>query len=265
MKHNPVKAALQAGRPQVGTWLSLGNVFAARLMARVGFPWLTIDIEHSPIDWSDAALLFGAIADAGCVPLARVPRGDHDHIKRVLDAGAHGIVVPMINTVEQARDAIAAAKYPPVGNRSVGGGLHAMNFDTTAGDYYEQANDNILVVLQTESPQGVENAREIYSLPGIDAIFIGPNDLRFQMRDAEGAFPTAEEHEEMMQRVLEIGRELSVPVGLHVQTVEDVQRRIEEGWQFLAIGSELKMMVGGAQQIVSDLKLKDETADLARY
>ncbi|MDP7277027.1 MAG: aldolase/citrate lyase family protein, partial [Planctomycetaceae bacterium] len=99
MKHNPVKAALQAGRPQVGTWLSLGNVFAARLMARVGFPWLTIDIEHSPIDWSDAALLFGAIADAGCVPLARVPRGDHDHIKRVLDAGAHGIVVPMINTV----------------------------------------------------------------------------------------------------------------------------------------------------------------------
>ncbi len=265
MKHNPVKAALQAGRPQVGTWLSLGNVFAARLMARVGFPWLTIDIEHSPIDWSDAALLFGAIADAGCVPLARVPRGDHDHIKRVLDAGAHGIVVPMINTVEQARDAIAAAKYPPVGNRSVGGGLHAMNFDTTAGDYYEQANDNILVVLQTESPQGVENAREIYSLPGIAAIFIGPNDLRFQMRDAEGAFPTAEEHEEMMQRVLEIGRELSVPVGLHVQTVEDVQRRIEEGWQFLAIGSELKMMVGGAQQIVSDLKLKDETADLARY
>ncbi|MFP6767311.1 MAG: aldolase/citrate lyase family protein [Planctomycetaceae bacterium] len=265
MKHNPVKAALQAGRPQVGTWLSLGNVFAARLMARVGFPWLTIDIEHSPIDWSDAALLFGAIADAGCVPLARVPCGDHDHIKRVLDAGAHGIVVPMINTVEEARDAIAAAKYPPVGNRSVGGGLHAMNFDATAGDYYEQANDNILVVLQTESPQGVENAREIYSLPGIDAIFIGPNDLRFQMRDAEGAFPTAEEHEEMMQRVLEIGRELSVPVGLHVQTVEDIQRRIEEGWQFLAIGSELKMMLGGAQQIVSDLKLKDETADLARY
>jgi len=265
MKHNPVKAALQEGQPQVGTWLSLGNIYATRLMARVGFPWLTVDIEHSPIDWSEAALMFGAIADADCVPLARVPRGNHDLIKRVLDAGAHGIVVPMIDTVEQAREAIAAAKYPPEGNRSVGGGLHALNFDATAGDYYEQANDQILVVLQTESPTGVENAPEIYRLPGLDAIFVGPNDLRFQMRDEDGTFPTAEEHEAMMQRVLEVGREASTPVGLHVQTSDDVRRRIAEGWQFIALGSELKMMVSGAQQFVSDLDLQPETADLARY
>jgi len=265
MKQNPVKKALAEGQPQVGTWLSLGNVFAARLMARVGFPWLTVDIEHSPISWSDAGLLFGAIADAGCVPLARVPSGDHDLIKRVLDAGAHGIVVPMVDTVEQARIAIAAAKYPPEGNRSVGGGLHALNFDASAGEYYEQANDNILVVLQTESPTGVENAPEIYSLPGVDAIFIGPNDLRFQMRDADGTFPTDEEHEAMMQRVLDVGRDVGTPVGLHVQTVEDVRRRIDEGWQFLALGSELKMMVTEAQRFVAELDLQSETADLARY
>ena len=265
MKQNPVKAALRAGQPQVGTWLSLGNVYATRLMARVGFPWLTLDIEHSPVDWSDAALVFGALADAGCVPLARVPRGDHDLIKRVLDAGAHGIVVPMVDTVEQAKAAIAAAKYPPVGDRSVGGGLHAINFDAAAGDYYEQANDNILVVLQTESPQGVENAPEIYSLPGVDAIFVGPNDLRFQMRDDDGTFPTPEEHEAMMQRVLATGKDVGTPVGLHVQTAEDVQRRIGEGWQFIAIGSELKMMLNSAQQIVTDLSLETQAADLARY
>ena len=98
----------------------------------------------------------------------------------------------MVDTVEQAKLAIAAAKYPPTGNRSVGGGMHSMNFDATAGDYYNQANDNILVVLQTESPRGVENAEAIYSLPGVDAIFIGPNDLRFQMRKPDGTFPTAE-------------------------------------------------------------------------
>ena len=265
MKQNPVKAALRAGQPQVGTWLSLGNVYATRLMARVGFPWLTLDIEHSPVDWSDAALVFGAIADAGCVPLARVPRGDHDLIKRVLDAGAHGIVVPMVDTVEQAKAAIAAAKYPPVGDRSVGGGLHAINFDAAAGDYYEQANDNILVVLQTESPQGVENAPDIYSLPGVDAIFVGPNDLRFQMRDDDGTFPTPEEHEAMMQRVLATGKDVGTPVGLHVQTAEDVQRRIGEGWQVIAIGSELKMMLNSAQQIVTDLSLETQAADLARY
>ena len=124
-----------------------------------GIRWLTLDMEHSAFDWSHAATIFAAVADAGCVPLARVPEGDHYCIKRVLDAGAWGIVVPMVDTVEQARTAIAAAKYPPEGTRSVGGGMHSLNYDATAGDYYEQANDEILVVLQTESPTGVENAR----------------------------------------------------------------------------------------------------------
>lgn len=265
MKKNPVKSALREGQPQVGTWLSFGDLTATRLMARVGFPWLTLDMEHSPIDWSAAGALFGAISDAGCVPLARVPRGDHDLIKRVLDAGAFGIVVPMVNTVEEARTAIAAAKYPPVGNRSLGGTLHALNFDATPGDYYKLANNEILVVLQTESPEGVENAEEIYSLPGVDAIFVGPVDLRAQMRDAEGRDPSPEAFEAMLQRVLETGKKVGTPVGLHVQTVADVQRRVEEGWRFIALASELKMMVSQAQQLVAELNLKSGPSDLARY
>ena len=265
MKHNPVKAALAAGKPQVGTWLSFGDVFATRLMARVGFPWLTVDMEHSPIDWGQAGTLFGCIADAGCVPLARVPRGDHDHIKRVLDAGAMGIVVPMVNTVEEARDAIAAAKYPPVGNRSLGGGLHALNFGATAGDYYKKANDEIMVVLQTESPEGVDNAEAIYSLPGVDAIFVGPNDLTAQMRSGDGVDPSPDELEAMLQRVLAAGKKTGTPVGLHQQTVDQVKKRIAEGWQFIACASELKMMVAKAQELVAGLSLTAETADLARY
>ncbi|MBS0261889.1 MAG: 2-dehydro-3-deoxyglucarate aldolase [Planctomycetes bacterium] len=264
MKRNPVKAALQAGKPQVGTWLSLGSVYATRVMARVGFPWLTVDMEHSPIGIEQAAVLFGVIAEAGCVPLARVPRGTHENIKRVLDAGAWGIVVPMVNTVEEARQAIAAAKYPPVGNRSIGGGLHALNFDAAAGDYYQRANDEILVVLQTESPLGVENAEAIYSLPGVDAIFVGPNDLTFQMKSPEGVDPTPEELEAMLQRVLAIGKKVGTPVGLHVQTIDDVNRRISQGWQFLAIGSELRFMTAEAQRIAKSLDLKKAT-DLARY
>ncbi|MSR59378.1 MAG: 2-dehydro-3-deoxyglucarate aldolase [Planctomycetaceae bacterium] len=264
MKRNPVKAALKAGQPQVGTWLSLGNVYASRVMARVGFPWLTVDLEHSPIDISQAATLFGVIAEAGCVPLARVPRGTHENIKRVLDAGAHGIVVPMVNTVEEAQLAIAAAKYPPTGNRSIGGGLHALNFDATAGDYFKRANDEILVVLQTESPEGVDNAEAIYSLPGVDAIFVGPNDLTAQMRGPDGIDPTPEQLEAMLQRILAIGKKTGTPVGLHVQTIEAVQTRIAQGWQFLAIGSELRFMTADAQRIVNGLNLK-KAVDLARY
>jgi 4-hydroxy-2-oxoheptanedioate aldolase len=219
MKRNPVKAALRAGQPQVGTWLSLGSLYATRVMARVGFPWLTVDMEHSPIDIQQAAALFACIAEAGCVPLARVPAGSHENIKRVLDAGAMGIVVPMVNTVAEARLAIAAAKYPPQGNRSVGGGLHALNFDASAGDYYRHANDEILVVLQTESPEGVANAEAIYALPGVDAIFVGPNDLTFQMRGPDGKDPSPAELEAMLQRVLAAGKSTGTPVGLHVQTL----------------------------------------------
>ena len=264
MKKNPVKAALKAGQPQVGTWLSFGHVHVSRRMARSGFPWLTLDMEHSPIDWTTAGIVFGAIADAGCVPLVRVPRGDHDLIKRVLDAGAMGIVVPMVDTVEQAKIAIAAAKYPPAGNRSVGGGLHSLNFDATAGEYFAHANDEILVILQTESPQGVENAEEIYSLPGVDAIFVGPHDLKFQMRGPDGKDPDPDAHEAMMQRVLAAGKKVGTPVGLHVQSTEVVRQRIAEGWQFIAIGSELRMMISEAQRIVSDLDLS-RSGDLARY
>src|SRR5437899_12973661 len=147
MRANPVKRALKAGQPSVGTWLSLGSITAARFMARAGFAWLTVDIEHSLVDWETATHMFGVIADAGCTALARVPANRHDHLKRVLDNGAHGVVVPMVNSRDEAEAAVAACLYPPVGNRSVGGSVHALNFDATANEYYARANDEILVVL----------------------------------------------------------------------------------------------------------------------
>jgi 4-hydroxy-2-oxoheptanedioate aldolase len=264
MKSNPVKAALKRGEPQIGTWLSVGNLFTARLMARVGFPWLTVDMEHSPIDWDMAAAMFGVIAEGGCVPLCRVPCGNHDHIKRALDAGAWGIVVPMVDTVEQAKAAIAACKYPPQGNRSVGGSLHSLNFAATAGDYYARANSEVAVILQTESPRGAENAEAIYSLPGVDAIFVGPNDLAAQMRGPDGLDPEPAVFEAMLQKILAAGKKTGTPVGLHTQSVAEVEKRVAEGWRFIAVGSELRMMVTQAQRFVSELKLKTQS-DLARY
>src|SRR5215510_1677497 len=146
MRTNNVHAALRSGKPSVGTWLSLGSITAARFLARCGFAWLTVDLEHSLVDWETATHMFGAIADAGCVALARVPGNRHDHIKRVLDNGAHGVVVPMVNTRAEAEAAVAACLYPPAGNRSVGGSVHSLNFGTTAADYYAHANDELLVV-----------------------------------------------------------------------------------------------------------------------
>lgn len=265
MRKNTVKEKLHRGEVSYGTWLSMGDLYATRVLARMGFDWLTLDIEHSAIDWSQAAMIFGAVADAGCIPLARVPEGQHHLIKRVLDAGAWGIVVPMVDTVEQAKAAIAAAYYPPIGNRSVGGGMHAMNFDATAGDYYAQANDNILVVLQTESPRGVANAEAIYSLPGVDAIFIGPNDLRFQMRSADGTFPSAEEHEAAVQAVIAAGKKTGCATGIHAMDPVNAVERAKQGMQFLAVGSDLRMMTLEAERSLKILYPDRSSKDLARY
>jgi len=265
MKSNPVKQKLGDGEPTFGTWLSCGDLYATRVLARMGWDWLTLDLEHSAISWSQATAIFAAVADAGCVPLVRVPEGSHHYIKRVLDAGAMGIVVPMVDTVEQARVAIAAAKYPPEGNRSAGGGMHAMNFAATSDEYYARANDEIVVVLQTESPRGVENAEAIYSLPGCDAIFIGPVDLRFQMRAPDGTFPTPEEHEAMVQRVIETGKKVRTPTGLHAMDAASALERARQGMQFIAIGSDLRLMTLKAQEMLQALRAEEAAEGAVSY
>ncbi|HMO34592.1 MAG TPA: aldolase/citrate lyase family protein [Gemmatales bacterium] len=246
MRNNPVKRLLHAGKPTVGSWISLGNVLATRYLARAGFDWLTIDMEHGAIDWELASNLLGVIADAGCVPLVRVPCGSHDHIKRALDAGAYGIVVPMVMSRTEAESAVKAAKYPPTGNRSVGGGAHALNFETTSSHYYEKANDEILVILQCEHINAVNRFDEIFSIAGIDAVFVGPNDLARSLYSHTGEPPAKATVEQTMQRILQAGKQLSVPVGLHTFNADQAKECSETGWQFIAVNSDLRFMLEGA-------------------
>lgn len=265
MRPNPVKRALKEGKPSVGTWLSLGSITAARFLARTGFDWLTVDIEHSLVGMETTTNIFASIADAKGVPLARVPSNRHDHIKRVLDNGAHGIVVPMVNSRQEAEDAVSAMLYPPQGTRSVGGSVHALNFDATPADYYAKANDELLVVLQCEHIQSVENADAIFSVPGIDAIFVGPNDLAASMRSKDGKPPSAEATKEAMKHILDTCRKHKVAPGLHCFSAQEAQIRIDEGWQFIAISSELKMMMDGATAILGGLREGKAKGDLAKY
>jgi 4-hydroxy-2-oxoheptanedioate aldolase len=264
MRANAVKQALKAGKPSVGTWLSLGSITTSRFLARCGFAWLTVDIEHSLVDWETATHMFASIADAGCLALARVPANRHDHIKRVLDNGAQGVVVPMVNSRSEAESAVAACLYPPFGNRSVGGSVHALNFQATPAEYYARANDELLVVLQCEHIQCVENADAIFSVPGIDAIFVGPNDLAYSMRSKDNKPPSGEATAQAMKHILATCKKHRVPAGLHCYSPEEARARIEEGWQFIAIGSELRMMMDAANDIVKRTGLGAQS-ELARY
>jgi 4-hydroxy-2-oxoheptanedioate aldolase len=265
MKTNPVKAALRSDRAQVGTWLSLGSIAAARFLARSGLPWLTVDMEHTHTDIQTAAYMFGAIADAGCVPLVRVPAGKHDWIKLALDNGAMGIVAPMVMDSLEAQMIVRACKYPPLGNRSVGGGMHAINFGATPDEYYARANDEILVIIQTEHIEAVEQADQIYAVPGVDAVFVGPNDLRASMRDAQGNPPSGDLFEATLQRILAACRRQGVAAGLHVFSIEDAKRRVAEGWRFVAVNSELRFMTDGAAGVARAMHPESFTGEQAKY
>src|SRR5213593_986433 len=255
MKTNHTRAKLKRGEPAVGTWLTLPDPVAAHLMARVGFDWLTVELEHTPVNLETAVQSFTVIAGSGCVPLARVPWNSGENIKRVLDTGAWGIVVPMVNSRADAQAAVAAARYAPLGARTIGGQLHAANFETDSATYYARANDEILVVLMAEHILAIEAAEEILSVPGIDVVFIGPNDLHNSMGKPPAFDSEHKEFVDAVQHILKTARKRGVAAGIHVVDATAAKRRIDEGFQFIAITSEAGMMLSKAQEFARFLGL----------
>ncbi len=255
MIQNKAKARLAAGQAVVGAWLSIPSLVSARFMASLNFDYLTVDMEHMPIDLETASAMFSTIAAAGGIPLARVPWNTAENIKRVLDCGAYGIVVPMVNTPAEAEAAVAAAKYPPRGIRSVGGSIHAMNFGTDPASYYARANDEILVVVQAESPEGVANADEILAIPGIDAVFIGPNDLLSQMGKTPRMETDDPEFVAALAHIVAMAEKHGVAAGIHTANAEACNRRMAEGFRFMAIASDARFAVAGGQLELSQVRL----------
>jgi 4-hydroxy-2-oxoheptanedioate aldolase len=259
MRVNHVRKRLKAGEPSIGTWLSLPSPEAAEYISKVGFDWLVVDAEHNPVDIRTLAQMFASMTAAGIAPMVRIPWNSPENFKRVLDAGAWGVVVPMVNTREEAERAVQAARYFPDGNRSVGGGRHALSWDSSGAEYFRAANDQVLVVLQIEHIEGVRNADEILSVPGVDACFIGPNDLAASMGLGLGV-PLESDHPELVEAIMTIRdtcKKHGVATGIHTSGAEGVNFRIGQGFQFCAMASELRYMVG---KLGEDLATIDWTA-----
>ncbi|HAV63663.1 MAG TPA: 2-dehydro-3-deoxyglucarate aldolase [Verrucomicrobiales bacterium] len=265
MKQNSVRHRLKEREATFGTWLTLPDPVAARLLATSGFNWITVELEHTPTTFETAALCYAMIAAGGTVPLARVPINSTENIKRVLDTGAWGVIVPMVNSRTEAEAAVAAARFPPLGRRSVGGQLNAANFDTDQATYRRRANDEILVVLMIEHVEGIANAEAIISTPGVDAVFIGPNDLLNSM----GKMPSFESEEpdftQGIAKVRDLCRRHGVAAGIHVLTPEAARRRVAEGFQFIALGSDAGFMLGKAHEITQALGLETTSGATAKY
>jgi len=247
MRGNHVRRRLAAGEASVGTWLSLPSPEAAEYVSRLGFDWLVADAEHNPMDIRTLAQMFAAISASAAAPMVRIPWNTPEHFKRVLDAGAWGVVVPMVNSREEAERAVEACRYHPQGNRSVGGGRHALSWAADAKEYYERANDEVLLVLQIEHIQGVEHADDILGVPGVDACFIGPNDMAASMGLGLGV-PLESDHPELAAAIDHVRRTADakgVAPGIHCSHAAGVNRRLAEGFRFCAMASELRYTLAG--------------------
>jgi 2-dehydro-3-deoxyglucarate aldolase len=230
----------------LGSWITLGNPAIAEIMARAGFAWLVVDLEHSVIDISVAADLIRVIDLCGVAPLVRLTSNDPDQIKRVMDAGAHGIVVPMVNTPAEASRAVAATRYGPAGSRGVGL-ARAQGYGVNFPEYLRWQQDGPVVIVQIEHKNAVERLEDIMKVPGVDGFLIGPYDLSCSM-GIPGQFERAE-FIASMTRIREAGQQLGVAAGLHIvePDLERLAQVIREGFTFVAYSVDTRILDVGVR------------------
>ncbi len=225
----------------IGSWITLAHPGIAEIMARAGYDWLVVDLEHSAITIREAEELIRVIALCGVVPLVRLTNNDANLIKRVMDSGAHGIIVPMVNSRREAEQSVSAVYYPMRGQRGVGL-ARAQGYGTRFQEYRDWLADGAIVMVQVEHIDAVNDLEAILSVPGVDGYFIGPYDLSASMgisgQFGDPRFVAA------LEETKRVGNNLGKPGGLHVvePRPEELQRRIEEGFTFLAYSLDTRML-----------------------
>jgi 4-hydroxy-2-oxoheptanedioate aldolase len=241
----------QGPRPPLGTWLMAAAPATAEALGYTGFDFLVVDMEHVPIEFSDLAAILRAI---GCTPADAVVRlawNDQVLVKRALDAGAQTIMLPFVQNAEEARQAVSFAKYPPEGVRGVAAIHRGSRFGRVA-DYLKRANDEIAVIVQLETPEAIESLPEIASVPGVDALFVGPGDLSAALGHIGNiAHP---EVQALIEKAAKDSHAAGKPVGIVGPNPDMVGRFIDYGYDFTAIGSDIAMMTGRASDWLGILR-----------
>jgi 4-hydroxy-2-oxoheptanedioate aldolase len=254
MRTNHVKAKLKRGEPSFGAWLSMPTVYSARVLSRVGYDWINIDGEHSAQNPTLVGEMVSEIAQAGVsAPLVRLPWNRVEYFKWALDAGAWGVIVPMIESREEAEQAVSWCKYPPQGTRSIGGYFAPLGFGASSrAEYGSAVNDEILVVLQIESAKGLENVEEILSVPGVDVAFIGPNDLHAQLGLPPSNEGNEPEFEAALEKVKAAARRYNVAMGMFSSDGQAAAKRAREGFHMISATSDVQSLLWGANRNLRD-------------
>ena len=240
----------------IGSWITLGNTGIAEILANAGYDWLVVDLEHTTISLEQAGELIRTIELSGVPSLVRLTSNDENQIKRVMDAGATGVVVPMVKNVEDAKSAVAAIHYPPLGNRGVGL-ARAQKYGEAFQEYLKwqsDANDGPVVVVQIEHIDAVNNLKNILSVEGVDAFIIGPYDLSCSM-GIPGEFNNPK-FKQVIESIISISNEMNAVSGLHVVEPDllKLDEAIKIGHKFIAYSVDIRMLAVMAKSGVDRIK-----------
>ncbi|MGH9358229.1 MAG: HpcH/HpaI aldolase family protein [Terriglobia bacterium] len=242
MFKNQLKEKLKKGQPAIGIWNHLRDSFAVEAMAAVGFDWWAVDTEHTPATSADILRIISALEGTKTVPLIRLMNNEQEWFKVALDLGAQGVVVPMIETVDDARRAVSFCRYPPQGLRGFAP-IRASRYFLDLAEYCKSANDEILLVGMIESLRGVQELDGILKVPGLDAIYVGPGDLSASMGSLGNWHTT--EVQETIQRVISKCVAAGVPCGTLVEGPEEFARWVARGATLMTLGSDMGFMMQG--------------------
>jgi 4-hydroxy-2-oxoheptanedioate aldolase len=254
---NRLKQILASGQPAVGSWIGFTDPFSVELMVETGFDWLLIDTEHFPIGREGLRTILTAMKGSRTVPVVRIPRNTPDYFQTALDLGAQGIVVPMVSSPADAARAVSFCRYPPLGSRGFSP-VRASRYFQDIEEYAREANSQIALIVQIETPTAVQNAAEILACDGIDGIFIGPSDLASFM-NLRGQTNHADV-ERVIGQVIEAARARSVPFGLPTWSPEEYLSYVRRGARLLTIGSDMHFLAAGARTDLAATRLLLEQA-----
>jgi len=239
VRKNRALAKWRAGEATIGGWLSLANTHTAEVMANAGFDWLCVDLQHGLIDYGDLRHMLPAISTTEATPLVRVAANDPKDIMKVLDAGAMGVIVPLVNNRAEAAAAISACRYPPDGTRSFGP-IRAALYGGRG--YAAEANGEIACIVMIETKEGIDNVEEIVTTPGLGGVYIGPSDLGLSL----GLPPLGDSddptHLATVDRILTTCKRHEVPVGIHTGGPDYTIKRLAAGFDFVTLGADIGFM-----------------------
>ncbi len=257
---NPVKEKLRSGQLVYGAWITIPNNAVAEIMALAGFDFLVIDTEHGAINVESVQFLIQALSATETIPIVRLPGIDRAHVTKILDVGPRGVIVPMVNSRDEAVAAVRAVRYPPEGSRGIGLG-RAHRFDPHYRDeYLKIANGSMLVGVQIEHRDAVDRAEEIVSTPGVDLVLLGPADLAGSLGYAgqSGHPEVAKAVEKVVRACRQAGTAMGIPVG----GPTDLETRVRQGFQFFNLGADAVFLGQACKNRLSEAR--KTIADMAR-